>query len=97
VRAHPQRFDQTLTDPSIFGPQARHLYLEELTLGSSPAQTVLSDQPTEDDWRFLGYALHWTDPQDRQVMEQLALLVPLIHRVCEHLTRNKYQPQTLYR
>ena len=95
VQANPQRFDQTLTDPTIFGPLAQHLYLEGLTLGGSPSQTVLSDQPTEDGWRFLGYGLHWTDPQDRQVMEQLALLVPLIRQVFQHLTDNGYQPQSL--
>ena len=95
VQADPQRFDQTLTDPRIFGPQARHLYLEGLPLGGSPAQKVLSDQPTEDGWRFLGYGLHGNDPQDRQVMEQLALLVPRIHQVLQHLTAHGYQPQSL--
>ena len=95
VQANPQRFDQTLTDPTIFGPLAQHLYLEGLTLGGSLAQTVLSDQPPADGWRFLGYGLHWTDPQDRQVMEQLALLVPLIRQVFQHLTANGYQPQSL--
>jgi hypothetical protein len=95
VQANPQRFDQTSTDPNIFGPLAQHLYLEGLTLGGSPSQTVLSDQPTEDDWWFLGYGLDWTDPQDRQVMEQLALLVPLIRQVFQHLTDNGYQPQSL--
>jgi hypothetical protein len=95
VQANPRQFDQTFTDPNIFGPLAKHLYLEGLPLGGSLAQTVLSDQPTENDWRFLGYGLHWTDPQDRQVMEQLALLVPLIRQVFQHLTDNGYQPQTL--
>jgi len=95
VQANPQRFDQTFTDPNIFGPLAQHLYLEGLTLGGSLAQTVLSDQPTEDGWRFLGYGLHGSDPQDRQVMEQLALLVPLIRQVFQHLTQNGYQPQSL--
>ena len=95
VQADPQRFDQTFTDPTIFGPRAQHLYLEGLPLGGSLAQTVLSDQPPADGWRFLGYGLHWTDPQDRQVMEQLALLVPLIRQVFQHLTENGYQPQSL--
>ena len=95
VQANPQRFDQTFTDPTIFGPLAQHLYLEGLTLGGSPSQTVLSDQPTGDGWRFLGYGLRGTDPQDRQVMEQLALLVPLIRQVFQHLTDNGYQPQSL--
>jgi hypothetical protein len=79
---NPSTFDHT------FNLLGKFTEPENLASSSSLAQSFLSDKPNfNDDWRFFGKKLKFSNPEDRQKMLVIDELVKEAIRVFDHITK----------